>query len=234
MNATALCKELHVSNRTLCRWLALGLPHKRTKRGRQYDGTQLQQWLIGQGIVAKPARIVRTLAEAAGLLGIHVRTVAGWLSSGCPGRTPEGIDIDQVEAWRNQRYAENDPLLTGPTSPALERYRLARAQREELLLQRELKEVRSLAEIHNIWNAFAGSFLRACTTIQQNNLAGVDAVQLIREAVDQGERDLEVLLAQGPVSGLLRITASDYERALHEIQNGKGNQATITEPLPAR
>jgi hypothetical protein len=143
--------------------------------------------------------------EAAGAVGIHPRTLATWIRQGAPGKTSEGYDLDALATWRNERYADHDPLLSGPTSPALERYRLARAQREELALARELREVLSIAEIDKVWDTLASSHLRACASIQRMNLAGAEAVQQIREAFEVGRADLAAVLGGDSDKTLTRL-----------------------------
>ena len=68
-------------------------------------------------------------------------------------------------------------MLTGPSSPALERFRLARAKREELSLARELRNVLSREEIVAVWNGLAASHLPACRNILRLNLAGEAAIE---------------------------------------------------------
>ena len=45
--------------------------------------------------------IVKTRDQVADHFGVHVRTVAGWLAAGCPGKRG-AYDLDQIAAWRNQ------------------------------------------------------------------------------------------------------------------------------------
>ena len=45
--------------------------------------------------------IVKTRDQVADHFGVHVRTVAGWLAAGCPGKRG-AYDLEQIAAWRNQ------------------------------------------------------------------------------------------------------------------------------------
>ena len=80
-----------------------------------------------------------TQAELCALLATDPKVIREWVRAGMPGRTQQGrsvlFDLWQVLPWIKERWlfefraAESD-------SPALERYRAARAKREELELGR--------------------------------------------------------------------------------------------------
>lgn len=106
--------------------------------------------------------------QLARLLNISQPTVAALLNvDGCPQQVEGYYDVDMVAQWAmqspdvshqlKQKCAdylgidlELDPLMSDKTSdgdsPAQERYRLARAKREELKLAQELKELVKLSD----------------------------------------------------------------------------------------
>jgi hypothetical protein len=45
--------------------------------------------------------IVKTRDQVADHFGVHVRTVAGWLAAGCPGKRG-AYDLERIAAWRNR------------------------------------------------------------------------------------------------------------------------------------
>jgi hypothetical protein len=194
MNATELTTELRISRRTLAKWLKAGLPYTPTPRGRQFDPETVISWLVKQGLVAKPPQIVPTAAAAATELGISERAFHTWLAAGCPARVPSGgYDLDAARRWNLDRR-QPDPLLAGAVSPMLERYRAARAGLAELELARAEGDVFSRAEVEAVNGPFADSIRHACERIQRDNLAGVQAVEQIREALDEGLEQLRIRL----------------------------------------
>jgi hypothetical protein len=90
----------------------------------------------------------------------------------------------------------DDPLMVGPGSPALERYRDIKAKREDLAHKRDLGQVRSLEEVATIWNQLAAALRQACETIQRQNLAGPEAVQQIRETLTSARQNLVIMLGE--------------------------------------
>jgi hypothetical protein len=86
---------------------------------------------------------------------------------------------------RHLRNDDPDQLLVGPGSPALERYRAVKAKREQFAHERELRQWFSRAEVETVFNPFASNLKRACETIQRNNLAGTEAVEQIRETLEE-------------------------------------------------
>ena len=45
--------------------------------------------------------VLKTRDQVADHFGVHVRTVAGWLAVGCPGKRG-AYDLEQIAAWRNR------------------------------------------------------------------------------------------------------------------------------------
>jgi len=200
MNTQQLITALAIDRAKLDGWLAAGLPCRRVGRGRQFDADQVEAWLTASGR-AQARRIVGTIPEAARLLGVNPRTLSGWFAGGAPGRGPGGIDVDEVDAWRTQRYAEADPLLSGPVSPALERYRAARAALAELELQAKLGAMLSIAEVDEGINPFLSAIRFSLERIQRGEMTGPDAVGDVRAAVDDGQKVLQIRFGVLPVGG---------------------------------
>lgn len=96
---------------------------------------------------AKPAFVAHSLAEVAKFFGVHVQTVHDWVRDGMPGggvgKGKRGdYDLSKIAAWREEvRRAEQLSEAGAGDSPALERYRAARAQREELALKSDRSEL---------------------------------------------------------------------------------------------
>jgi hypothetical protein len=82
------------------------------------------------------------------------------------------------------RSSPEDPLLLGPTSPNLERYRAARAAREELTLARERGEWVQVDEMREGLGIFAEAIARAIGRIERKH--GRDAADLLRDALAGG------------------------------------------------
>lgn len=60
---------------------------------------------------------------------------------------PSVVSIHTERALRRAGRADEDPLHTGPASPQLERWRKARAAREEVELLARMRELQSLADV---------------------------------------------------------------------------------------
>lgn len=81
-------------------------------------------------------------SEVAEFFGVSVDTVKNWAKQKMPGK-PRAYRLDLIAIWlrtegpgsRSFRDNADDPLLADGDSPALERYRLAKAKHAELDLQ---------------------------------------------------------------------------------------------------
>jgi phage terminase Nu1 subunit (DNA packaging protein) len=137
MNRNELRSTLHVSNRQLSEWIAAGLPRTRTRPGGafDYDADAVFSWLIETGR-AQPSPVVNSIEDVARHFQRTTRRIRGWVQEGMPGGLTGPWDLDAIADWRAERREVTgaDPLLAGPSSPALERYRSIRADREALEL----------------------------------------------------------------------------------------------------
>lgn len=78
---------------------------------------------------------------------------------------------------------ETDPLLVGSDTPALERYRLAKAELSELELAEKRKQLVSLELLKETWGPVVDVMRRAIMTIEKDY--GRDAGEVIDDAIDE-------------------------------------------------
>ena len=149
--------------------------------------------------------IVGTLREVAAHFCVTVGTISSeWRSNGMPGE-PGAWDLDEITTWKLARprdperlrqlaAGEPDPLLTGATSPALERYRQARAEREEIglaVLKGELiprdRNREFLGRVASILRQ-AGDILRTISA---------EAHQVLDEALIDIDSEIEAFFGDG-------------------------------------
>lgn len=78
---------------------------------------------------------------------------------------------------------ETDPLLVGSDTPALERYRLAKAELSELELAEKRKQLVSLDLLKETWGPVVDVMRKAIMTIEKDY--GRDAGEVIDDAIDE-------------------------------------------------
>jgi hypothetical protein len=89
----------------------------------------------------------------------------------------------------HKQVPDADPLLSGGTSPALERYRNARASKEELSLAIQRGELAHVADVkQHIGGAIA--IVRSALWKLQRDF-GVQAYELMKEALDEAAEKIE-------------------------------------------
>jgi len=101
MTRADLAAALDVSVRQVDRWIAGGLPGTKKGRRREFDPAAVRAWLIEHGLAEADAPTVETRDQVANYFGVHLRTVAAWLSAGCPGKSGR-FDLAEIERWRKQ------------------------------------------------------------------------------------------------------------------------------------
>ncbi len=104
------------------------------------------------------------------------------------------IDLPAVVKWLHDFLAKNaqrlsaphtdDPLLAGSNSPALERYRLARAAREELELAARRGDLLDVDELLTWYDSEVAAPIRRSLEALQSQF-GPAAVQVVSKALDQ-------------------------------------------------
>lgn len=108
--------------------------------------------------------VVKTQIDVGKLLGVSTESVKRWCSIGCPGETGRYEVVPAIVQWlrtegpwkpKKASDEEIDPLLSSDVpTPALERYRTARAKREELAYE---KECRTVLPVEEVRESFAGA-----------------------------------------------------------------------------
>jgi len=91
-------------------------------------------------------------------LGVNRNTVQTWTGKpDFPGGSRGPWRLDAVVPWimgrQLRRAPVDDPLLDGPDSPALERYRAARASLSEIELQQRQRQLINVDEFCEWWTA---------------------------------------------------------------------------------
>jgi len=112
--------------------------------------------------VARKA-VLKTRAELARKLGRSERVISTWLGEGMPG-APGAYVLEDCVEWLDRRgdkrkqtsQTQGDDLEGDADSPALERYRLARAQQEEIKLAKLRSELVESEHIQQWLQSFAG------------------------------------------------------------------------------
>ena len=130
---------------------------------------------------AKP----QTRAEIAVAIGVSERTLGTWYSAGCP-----RDDIEAIKAWRqardDARKSRDDALMDeSVTSPALERYRAARAGLAELELLQRREQLIDREIMHQVLSRLAHFIREAGDKLAREYGSG--AHEIVNEALDQYE-----------------------------------------------
>jgi predicted transcriptional regulator len=87
-----------------------------------------------------------TATAVAELFGVSTMAVSKWQKTGCPRNPDKSYDLKKVIAWREAK-AEQERTVAHADSPGLERYRLAKAEREELKLAQDRKELLLVSDV---------------------------------------------------------------------------------------
>lgn len=131
-------------------------------------------------------KIVQTLAEAGRHFSRTAGTIGRWVrEDGCPGRAGH-YDLDAIEAWLDARNSDADPEMTGAVSPALERFRNARADLAELERDQKRKELVPRHEVHQVMGQVADVLRNAGTVLGKR--WGAEARRVLDKAIDDAQR----------------------------------------------
>jgi len=120
----------------------------------------------------------------------HIRTLVSSDHVRGAGKTLRFYGRAIVEAWATaqRRETDGDPLLSGTTTPALERYRDERAKLAKLdRLERE-RDLLKRHEVHEMLSRVA-SILRGAGEVLQREY-GAQAHKILDEALDDAEREI--------------------------------------------
>jgi hypothetical protein len=139
---------------------------------------------------------IRTeLSEVAAALGNSIQTLERyWIKSGMPGGESGPWDIVEIAKWHYSRKGgrsgvDQDPMLDGPASPALEQYREARAALARLELENRQKSLIPRVDVHQALARIAAIIRQAGDSLQR--LFGTEAHAILEEALDDAEREIE-------------------------------------------
>lgn len=137
--------------------------------------------------------IAATIQEAATAVAVSDRTIRSWLAKGAPGRPkryviPELIEWARENIWK-ARSVSADPMLTEGDSPALERYREAKASQEEIKLHLMRKDAVPLEEARVLFDLIADEYRRLGEKMEK--LFGHQAPAMIEECLDNVTRHVQ-------------------------------------------
>lgn len=153
----------------------------------------------GEGSVAvDPLTIsVSTIAAIAKFLNTSERTVSRWAARGMPGRRGCYV-LAEVVAWARQNEwnlpdvsSDDAPMLTGAASPALEDWRKARAEQEQMKLLRMRGDLVAIEDVRSAMNATKNVMKETVERLVR--LAGNEMASILNEGWVQVERQLEQL-----------------------------------------
>ncbi len=133
----------------------------------------LDQLTTLNNLLGESAHAVQTQEQVAKFFGVELQTVHGWCKTKGPGGRMPGrkgnYPLDEIVQWlRNQgpwrRFQVNgdgdDPMLAAGDSPALERYRNARADLSELELAEKRQQLHPTDFILHVLKQWAGVYRR--------------------------------------------------------------------------
>lgn len=135
-------------------------------------------------------QIVKSQAEVAAFFGVSPDTAKQWKRRGMPGGKGR-YPLREIARWLRESgpwkpharpTVDADPMLAGPESPALERYREARAKLAELDLAERTKTLVDMAEMHEWLSDLARHLRRAGERIDR--LCGPEPKRILDEALD--------------------------------------------------
>lgn len=111
--------------------------------------------------------------------------------------------VEQKIAETAEAVSPSDPLMAGPGSAALERYRLARAKREELELEVRQGNLVELDEMRRGWSLIAAQLRQAVDSLQRT--FGEEAAGIVRDAMSEAKSSVEeVTEPRAPVADTAR------------------------------
>lgn len=136
---------------------------------------------------------MRTVRHLAIALQVGERTCHTWLTEGAPGEKGRYSVSAFVEWARENKWsaADVDPLLGGPDSPALERFRAARANLAELELQERQRTFIPIDELLPTLLDGAGVIRQAGEALGREY--GAEAQRVINDAVSEFVAGLDQL-----------------------------------------
>jgi phage terminase Nu1 subunit (DNA packaging protein) len=130
-----------------------------------------------------------TQGEVAEFFNVSVDTVKNWAKQKMPGK-PKGYRLDHIAIWlrtegpgsKALRVQSDDPLLEDGDSPALERYRLAKAKLAELDLETRKGQLIERDKARDIFSRWAVLVRRMGERLAKR--FGPDAAATVNETLD--------------------------------------------------
>jgi phage terminase Nu1 subunit (DNA packaging protein) len=146
---------------------------------------------------------VSSLGEVAEVFSVSADTVKRWRSEGMPG-SPRDYVLQDISKWlrsdgpwkpyqRSEIPAvqSDDPLLADGDSPALERYRLAKAKHAELDLEQRKGELIDKEKCRDVLARWGSTIRKMGDRISKR--FGIEANQMVSEAIDECESIVRAL-----------------------------------------
>ena len=135
-----------------------------------------------------------TQAEVADVFGQSVRTIQSWATAGMPGKSgryPLGKIARWLRTqgpWRAKMLAGDDLLMQGDDSPALERFRAARASQEELKLAEMDGSLCNVEYLNSICEMYFRRFAKTAEALRKQ--FGEEAVRIFEDGRTSCARDV--------------------------------------------
>ena len=146
-----------------------------------------------------------SLREVAEWFEVPAGTARTWSADGMPGQ-PRKYEIKAILLWlmssgrrwgwmpddlKRERLTDDDPMLQEADSEGLERYRMARAQQEEIKLAEKRGEVVLMDRFNDCVRVALAPLRKVQETFKRRG--DRESIQLIHEAIDEMERGLAQL-----------------------------------------
>jgi phage terminase Nu1 subunit (DNA packaging protein) len=133
-----------------------------------------------------------TQSEVAEFFDVSIDTVKNWAKQKMPGR-PKEYRLDRIAVWlrtegpgsKALKIATDDPLLAEGDSPALERYRLAKAKHAELDLEHRKGELIDVNKCRDILGQWASVIRKMGDRVSKR--FGIEANLMVTDAIDACE-----------------------------------------------
>lgn len=144
--------------------------------------------------MTEPNWIATSLSQVARFFGVSTKTISHWKNRGMPA-VPKAYNLSEIAAWRLQyereqsrRQVDEALLKADSQSPALERFRAARAALSEIELAERQEELLPLSLIQPFHNQLA-HYIREAGEIMKRN-GHTDAHEILNEQIEMLEADI--------------------------------------------
>ena len=153
LTSTQLREQLGITQPVLTKLVRDGLPHTLDDRGRQklFDDQAVARWLLDTGRATlegedqPKSKVARTRRECADHFGVHVRTVAEWLTdktfpghAGRRGDRDGDFPLDEIGQWIDSRDALRNGGPRVETTNKRDELLAVRIRRESVRTERDM------------------------------------------------------------------------------------------------